>query len=99
MQCVISGQSPTDPVISRKSGYLFERRLVEKCILENGLCPVSGEPLSVDDLIPVQSNKAVRPRNVSSASIPGLLATFQNEWDEVMLEVFTLKQHLDTTKK
>jgi pre-mRNA-processing factor 19 len=99
MQCVISGQSPTDPVISRKSGYLFERRLVEKCILENGLCPVSGEPLSVDDLIPVQSNKAVRPRNVSSASIPGLLATFQNEWDEVMLEVFTLKQHLDTTRQ
>ena len=45
------------------------------------------------------ANKAVRPRNVATASIPGLLATFQNEWDEVMLEVFTLKQHLDTTRK
>ena len=99
MQCCISGQVPMDPVISKRSGYLFERGLVEKCILENGLCPISGEPLSVDDLLPVQSNKAVRPRNISSASIPGLLATFQNEWDEVMLEVFTLKQHLDTTRQ
>jgi pre-mRNA-processing factor 19 len=28
-----------------------------------------------------------------------MLATFQNEWDEVMLEVFTLKQHLDSTRR
>jgi pre-mRNA-processing factor 19 len=99
MLCSISGQSPTDPVISRKSGHLFERSLIEKSILENGLCPLSGQPLSVDDLMSVQSNKAIRPRNVATASIPGLLSTFQNEWDEVMLEVFTLKQHLDSTRK
>ena len=88
-----------DPVISKKGGYLFERSVVEKLILETGTCPVSGDPLSVDDLLAVQSNKAVRPRNMASASIPGMLATFQNEWDEVMLEVFSLKQHLDSTRQ
>jgi len=99
MQCCISGQTPTDPVVSRKSGYLFEKSLVQKSIFETGTCPVSGEPLSLDDLMPVQANKAVRPRNLTTASIPGMLATFQNEWDEVMLEVFTLKQHLDSTRR
>ena len=49
--------------------------------------------------IAFSANRAIRPRNVATASIPGLLATFQNEWDEVMLEVFTLKQHLDSTRK
>ena len=99
MQCCVSGQTPVDPVISKKGGFLFERSVVEKLILENGTCPVSGEPLTVDDLLVVQSNKAVRPRNTATASIPGMLATFQNEWDEVMLEVFSLKQHLDSTRQ
>jgi len=45
------------------------------------------------------ANKAVKPRSVAGTSIPGLLATFQNEWDEVVLETFTLKQHLDNTRR
>ncbi|CAH0473156.1 unnamed protein product [Peronospora belbahrii] len=34
-----------------------------------------------------------------AGSIPQLLATFQNEWDAVMLETFTLKQHLEQTRQ
>jgi len=37
-----------------------------------------------------------QPRPVSAASIPGLLKTFQNEWDAIVLETFTLKKQLDT---
>ena len=42
------------------------------------------------------ANKVVKPRPVQATSIPGMLALFQNEWDALMLETFTLKQHLDT---
>ncbi len=45
------------------------------------------------------ANKTIKPRSLTNASIPGMLATFQNEWDEIMLEVFTLKQHLDSTRR
>jgi hypothetical protein len=54
MFCCISGLVPTDPVISRTSGHLFERALIEKALLEDSRCPVSGEPLTADDLISVQ---------------------------------------------
>ncbi len=54
MLCCISGQTPVDPVVSKKSGYLFERALVQKSIFETGCCPVSGEPLTLDDLMPIQ---------------------------------------------
>jgi len=99
MFCQISGATPEDPVVTAKSGYLFERRVIEKYIDSTGKCPVSGEELSADDLISIKANKVVKPRPVQATSIPGMLALFQNEWDALMLETFTLKQHLDTVRQ
>jgi len=62
-------------------------------------CPVTGESLTVDDLLPLKATTTARPRPITATSIPGLLSHFQNEWDAVMLETFTLKQHLDSTRK
>lgn len=104
MFCAISGEIPKDPVVSKKTGIIFEKSLIEKYVASNGdSCPITNTPLTVDDLLPihVSSGTASRPRLPlsESSSIPGLLTTFQNEWDEVMLETFTLKQHLDSTRK
>lgn len=40
-------------------------------------CPATGEELTADDLVEVQSDKAVKPRPVEAASIPGQLAMMQ----------------------
>lgn len=58
----------------------------------DGLCPVTGQPLSADELMPLACNLSVRPRPPSATSLPGLLALFQNEWDGLMLETHTLKK-------
>lgn len=44
-------------------------------------------------------NKAVKPRTSENASIPGMIYQFQNEWDALMLETFTLKKHLDLVRQ
>ncbi|KAI9021253.1 WD40-repeat-containing domain protein [Hyaloraphidium curvatum] len=92
MLCSISGEPPQEPVVSRKSGALFERRLVLKYIAEHGTDPASGEPLAEDDLVPLRAAPAVRPRPPAATSIPALLASMQSEWDANMLETFQLKQ-------
>lgn len=74
---IVSGEVPTEPVISKKSGHLYEKRLIEKYIREQGKCPVSGQDLSELDLLPVLANKAVRPRAVATAGVPGLLGMLQ----------------------
>jgi pre-mRNA-processing factor 19 len=86
-------------VISTKSGHLFERGLVEKYIDNTGKCPVTGEALSKADLQDVKTSSSVKPRPVMATSIPGMLSLFQNEWDALMLETFTLKQHLETVRQ
>ena len=50
----VSGEVPQDPVISTKTGHLFERRLIEKYLAAGGKCPISGMDLSETDLLPVQ---------------------------------------------
>ncbi|OAE19238.1 hypothetical protein AXG93_3507s1090 [Marchantia polymorpha subsp. ruderalis] len=60
---------------------------------------VTGESLPADDLISVKTNKAVKPRPLQAASIPGMLGLFQNEWDALMLSNYALEQQLHTARQ
>ncbi|KAJ5101949.1 hypothetical protein NUU61_004171 [Penicillium alfredii] len=99
MLCAISGEAPQVPVVSPKSGSVFEKRLVEAYIAEHGKDPVNGEELTADDLIDVKSQRVVRPRPPTLTSIPSLLSVFQEEWDALALETYTLQQNLAQTRR
>ncbi|WVY96673.1 hypothetical protein V8G54_028824 [Vigna mungo] len=106
MNCSISGEVPEEPVVSRNSGLLFEKRLIERHISDYGKCPITGEPLTMDDIVPIKTGKIVKPRPVQAASIPGMLGMFQNvwnlgyeEWDGLMLSNFALEQQLHTARQ
>lgn len=60
---------------------------------------MTGEDLSVDDLIELKASRIVRPRPPTLTSIPSLLSVFQNEWDALALETFTLRQNLTQTRQ
>ncbi|KAJ5489120.1 hypothetical protein N7539_004010 [Penicillium diatomitis] len=99
MLCAISGEAPQVPVVSTKSGSVFEKRLIEAYISEHGKDPVNGEDLTVEDLIDVKSQRVVRPRPPTLTSIPSLLSVFQEEWDALALETYTLQQTLAQTRR
>ncbi|KAG4055090.1 hypothetical protein JG687_00009213 [Phytophthora cactorum] len=110
MLCSLSGQVPVEPVVSLKSGHVFEKRLLLKYLEQNQQrCPVTGDELDAEqDLLTLQTAPLAKSSATSAktaafapeaASIPQLLATFQNEWDAVILETFTLKQHLEQTRQ
>lgn len=98
IQHTVSGEAPEEPVVSKKTGTVFEKRLIEKYVEENGKDPVTGEELDLEDLLPIKSARVVRPRPPTLTSIPALLSTFQNEWDALALETFKLKQQLSQTR-
>ncbi len=79
---------------------VFEKSLVLKIIKEIGLCPVTNEPLSLDDLIDVQVSStvpAVKPD--AAGSIPHLLAALQSEYDASALEMYSLRKTLHETRQ
>lgn len=46
---------PDQPVISPLSGAIFEKRIIEKYVMENGCDPINGKDLKVEDLIEIKS--------------------------------------------
>lgn len=51
----VSNEVPEHPVVSPSSGAIFEKRIIEKYIQENGVDPISGKDLSIDELIDIRS--------------------------------------------
>lgn len=61
------------------------------------LCPHTASPSPI--LFSALADKrAAAPRPVAATSMPGLLGLLQSEWDALMLETFTLRKELDTTR-
>ena len=73
--------------------------MIEAYISENGVEPGTGESLTVEDLVELKSARTVRPRPPTLTSIPSLLGVFQEEWDALALETYTLKQNLAQTRQ
>lgn len=105
MICSISGEIATDPVVSPKSGGIFQRKHIVNYIATSGTDPINDEPLTESELISLKVNEKATaiaqppPPDPSNSSIPSLLSTFQNEWDAIVLEVFTLKKQLQSAKQ
>ncbi|OUM67576.1 hypothetical protein PIROE2DRAFT_58708 [Piromyces sp. E2] len=102
MFCSITKEPVQDPVISKKTGHLYEKRIIQKYLEENHKCPITGEEMTEDDLIELKtgtSTLAGKPRPPTATSIPSLLTLFQNEWDSVMLETYQLKQQYQKVRQ
>ena len=56
--------------------------------------PTTGETLSPEDLLDLKTPNVVYPRPPQMTSIPAMLSSFQNEWDALALQTYTLQQNL-----
>lgn len=97
--CAITNEVPDQPVVSPVSGAVFEKRIIEKYISENGCDPINGKELKVEDLIDIKVPPVVKPKPPGATSIPATLKTMQDEWDALMLHTFTQRQQLQTARQ
>ena len=57
--CAISGEPPQEPVVSAKSGKVYERRLILKYITDNGTDPITGDKLEEAELITIKASTSI----------------------------------------
>lgn len=51
---LVCNEVPEHPCVSPLSNQVFERRLIEKYIAENGTDPMNGQPLSEEQLVDIK---------------------------------------------
>lgn len=73
--------------------------MIEKYIQENHKEPGTDEELDVEDLLPIKTNRIVRPRPPQFTSLPSMLKAFQDEWDALVLESYNTRQQLARTRE
>lgn len=105
----VSGAVPDEPVVSKVSGHLFERRLLEKAVADTGVDPVNKSPMRFpEDAVVVRatggaasssSGAAPKPRPSPAASVPGLIGLFRDEWDALALETHQLRASLHSARQ
>ncbi|GMF06788.1 unnamed protein product [[Candida] boidinii] len=95
-----TGQPTLHPVVSPKSGKIFDKDLIIEYININGKDPITNEPLDSNELIELnQDTEIVTSRPLNTTSIPSLLSIFQNEFNSIVLENFELKKNLNDLRK
>ena len=97
--CALTGQPLVNPVVSVKTGHVFEKDLIKKHIEQTGQCPITGVDLTWADFVELSVSKAALPKPLVANNIPGILQMFQGEWDSLMLEVFHLRKNLEQTRR
>jgi len=97
--CALSGNPLEEPVVSIKTGHVFEKKIIEKHIENTGQCPITGTNLEKKDLMPLKVEKVSKPKPLSHAGIPNMLSSVQTEWDSVVLETYELRKHLEVVRK
>lgn len=65
----VSNEVPEHPCVSPVSNHIYERRLIEKYIAENGTDPINNQPLSEEQLVDIKG--AWRPPVCPSAARGG----------------------------
>ncbi len=52
---IVSGDIPKEPVVSKLSGHVFEKSIIEKYLENNNnKCPVTSQSLNLSDLIAIK---------------------------------------------
>lgn len=74
--CSITGQPLAHPVVSRKTGHLYEKSVIEKHLAAFPYCPVTNSPMTVSDLLQLAETPVSIVKGNESAQV--FLTKFKN---------------------
>lgn len=102
--CSLTNTPTQNPVLSLKSKHVFDAKVLELYVSNNGSDPITNEQMTKEDIIPIKHAPSDIPSsaeltNPTYSSIPTMLTAFQNAWDSLSLELFHLRSELDKTRK
>lgn len=88
---LVSNEVPEAPVVSPSSGAVFEKRVIEKYIIENGVDPINGKELRIEELIEIKSEyNQLWPKN----SLTVQVSNSDEHWFKYLYMTVSYSQNL-----
>jgi len=82
--CGITGELCVEPTAT-PSGNVYEKKIIERWIQENGTDPGTKRALAKDELIVIQQSPKVTPAEPNSMSISAIIKSLRDEYDATVL--------------
>lgn len=94
LRCALSGQVPKTAVATPQ-GIIYDKDTIESYIRQNPVCPVTGRPLALADLILIQTNiPETHAQTNRSLSFTDYLFSIQNQWNSMQTELYEMRRKL-----
>ena len=94
IRCALTGKIPVHPVLSPQ-GIVFEKEDIQQYLVNSNFCPVTGNPLSFENLIDIQINPPNNyPSAVRATTFTDYLNGLTQEWNAAQKELFETRKQL-----
>jgi len=97
--CSLSENIIEEPVVSKTTGHIYEKKIIEKYITNFGKCPITSNPMTTEDLIKVNTQLFSKPKSTKENSLPGLFSQLETQMENVLSETYQLKQKVDSSRE
>ena len=98
MLCHLTGALATEPVASKTTGHIYDRKNLENYLSTKGTCPVTGQAMSANDVLSLHLSSSPYTPVSTQGSIPDLLSALSREWDLFLVDHHHIRQELDNCK-
>ena len=97
--CSLTGNVVEEPVVSKLTGHIYEKNIIEKYISNFAKCPITQNSMTINDLIKVNTQNFTRPKFIKENSIGGLFSDLQNGMQNLLAETCDIKKQVDNGRE
>lgn len=100
--CSLSKKEIKIPVISLKTGHVFDKETIEEHIKKTGQCPITGKSLSISDIKNINAIKyidSISNNDLTAPSFTEVISLITSEYNSIEEEIVFKKQELIALEK
>ena len=98
--CTITGKPTTEPVVSLKTGKIYEKSTLQKHIDMYGTSPFNNAPMGHEDYISIKGQTdSTEATPLDKQSVHELVAMLRDDYDSVAIESFSMKKYIEDLRR
>lgn len=93
--CSITGKATTNPVVSLKTGKVYEKSTLAKHIDMYGTSPATNQKMTHNDYLELKGQNKIEETNpLEKKGVHELVEMLRDDYDGVSIEIYAMKKYI-----